>query len=215
VPLALVAGGRWRTVAAAFASAMALCLLSLWTFGWDTWRAFLMALAASPTVYVSGKISFAAFVTPFGAARFFHMAPSVAYAIQIAGTLAAAGFVAWVWCRDLPLPIRAASLAAATLVAVPLALFYDLVLAGVAGAWLLRAEGRHRLPEWSGWALAGLYVLSLNPRGMSNAWHLPLGSLIALGFAALVATAALRGAATPKRPALDHPLVLQPGAARS
>ncbi len=110
-----------------------------------------------------------------------------------ARALAAAGLVAWTWRRDLPLPIRAASLISATLVAVPLALFYDLVLAGVAGAWLLRGEGEYRLPEWGKLVLAGLYVLSLNPRGMSATLHLPLGSLIALALAALVATIALRG----------------------
>src|SRR5271156_1367741 len=37
VPVALAAGGRWRAVAAAFASAAALCLLSLAVFGWQTW----------------------------------------------------------------------------------------------------------------------------------------------------------------------------------
>jgi alpha-1,2-mannosyltransferase len=193
VPVALTAGGRWRAFAAAFASATAICVVSLAVFGPETWRAFLTAIATSRAVYVSGRVSFDGFVTPFGAARLLGAAPSVAYTVQAVFSLAAAGFVAWVWRRELPLPMRAASLAAATLVAVPLALFYDLVLAGVAGAWLLRGEGKYRLPEWGAVALAALYVLCLNPRGMSNVWHLPLGPLIALALLALVATIALRG----------------------
>ncbi|MGA8549099.1 MAG: glycosyltransferase family 87 protein, partial [Stellaceae bacterium] len=52
VPVALVAGGRWRAFAAAFASAVGLCLLSLAVFGWQTWHAFLTAAAAaSGSVY--------------------------------------------------------------------------------------------------------------------------------------------------------------------
>jgi hypothetical protein len=193
VPVALVAGGRWRALAAAFIGAVALCLLSLAVFGAETWRVFFAAIEASHAVYVSGRIPFTGFVTPFGAARLLGAAPRVSYAVQAGATLAAAGLVAWVWRCDLPLPIRAATLISATLVAVPLALFYDLVLAGVAGAWLLRGEGEYRLPEWGKLVLAGLYVLCLNPRGISAAWHLPLGPLIALALAALVATIALRG----------------------
>ena len=96
-----------------------------------------------------------------------------------AATALAAGLVAVVWRRNLPLPIRATSLVSATLVAVPLALFYDLVLAGVAAAWLLRSDGEYRLRRGPAKpALAALYVLSLNPRGIAAAWHLPIGTLL-------------------------------------
>jgi len=98
------------------------------------------------------------------------------------------------------LPVRAASLVAATLVAVPLALFYDLLLAGVAGAWLLRGEGAYRLPEWGKLALAGLFVLSLNPRGIAAAWHVPVGTLLTILLAVIVAIVAFRGLANARRP---------------
>ena len=87
--------------------------------------------------------------------------------------------------------MRAASLASATLVAVPLTLFYDLVLGGVAAAWLLRAGGEYRLPKWGNPILAALYVLCLSPRSMATASHLPIGSFVALGLVILTATVAL------------------------
>ena len=90
--------------------------------------------------------------------------------------------MAIVWFRKLPLPIRAAALASATLLAVPLAIMYDLMLAGVAGLWLLRAEGDYRLPEWGRWLLAGLFILTLNPRGIAAHWHLPVGPSSFSGF---------------------------------
>jgi Glycosyltransferase family 87 len=196
VPVALAAGGRWRAFAAAFACAATLCLLSLVVFGWPTWHAFLTAVTGSQAVYASGRIPFGGFVTPFGAAMLLGATGTLAGLVQAGATVAAAGFVAWVWRRGLPLPIRAASLVSATLVAVPLALFYDLVLAGVAAAWLLRGEAEYRLPEWGKVALAALYVLSLNPRGIAAHLHFPAGPLIAVALTTIVATIALRARRT-------------------
>lgn len=201
VPVALVAGGRWRACVASLISALGICLLSLVLFGWQTWHDFLVAAAASPSVYASGRIPFGGFVTPFGAAMLLGATPAAAGLVQGSLSAAAAVFVAFVWRHNPPLPIRAASLVSATLVAVPLALFYDLVLAGIAGAWLLRADGKYRLPEWGKLVLAVLYVLCLNPRGLAG-WHLPVGSLVALAFAVLVAVIALRGEAAV--PAVAH-----------
>jgi len=192
IPIALAAGGRWRAFAAAFAAALALCVASLILFGWQTWHDFLAAAVASPGVYESGRVTLAGFVTPFGAARLLSGSPAIGYVFQAGVTLAAGALVAVVWRRDLPLPIRAAALAAATLAAVPLALFYDLMLAAVAGMWLLRADGDYRLPEWGKVALVALFVLSLNPRGLADAWHVPAGTFITMALLALVATIALR-----------------------
>jgi Glycosyltransferase family 87 len=212
VPVALAAGGRWRAFAAAFACAAILCLLSLVVFGWPTWHAFLTALPGSQAVYASGRIPFGGFVTPFGAAMLLGATGTLAGTVQAGATVAAAVFVAWVWRRGLPLPIRAASLVSATLVAVPLALFYDLVLAGVAAAWLLRGEAEYRLPEWGKVALAALYVLSLNPRGIAAHLHFPAGPLTAVAFAALVATVAFRGRLAAGSLAIDRPATRQPTA---
>jgi alpha-1,2-mannosyltransferase len=213
LPVALAAGGRWRAFAATFAAAAGLCLLSLAVFGSETWRAFLTAATASRTVYGSGQIPFGGFVTPFGAAMLLGATRTLAGVVQVGATLAVAGIVAFVWRRGLPLPIRAASLISATLVAVPLALFYDLVLAGVAAAWLLRAEGKYGLPEWGKLALAGLYALSLNPRGIATAWHLPVGPFVAVALAALAAAIALYGNGSFASPALGEPAPRQPSAA--
>ncbi len=193
VPVALVAGGHWRALAAAAGSAAALALLALLVLGGQAWRDFLTAAAASQDVYASGRIAFAGFVTPFGAARLLGGSPGVAYMAQAMATAIAAVLVAVVWGRAPPLPIRAATLAAATLVAIPVALFYDLMLASIAGLWLIRADGAYRLPEWGKLVLAVLAVLALNPRGLAQAWHAPIGPLISAALLALVAVVALRG----------------------
>jgi glycosyl transferase family 87 len=192
VPVALIAGSHWRGLAAMVASAMALSLASMSWFGWPTWHAFLIAAAASPSVYQSGRIALGGFVTPFGAILLLGGSPAAAYTVQAVAAITAAAVVAVVWHRARPLPLRAAVLAAATLVAVPLAIIYDLMLASIAGLWLLRAEGENRLPGWGRWALAGLFALSLNPRALAEHWHLPAGPLISLALLLLVAAVAWR-----------------------
>jgi hypothetical protein len=189
VPVALLAGCHWRALAASLASAAALCGLSVIAFGWRTWQGFVAAAAGSHATYASGRINFGGLITPFGGVLLTGGTPYAAYVTQAAAMLGAGLLVAFVWRRGLPLPIRAATLAAATLVAVPVALIYDLMLAAVAAAWLVRdpaaLAGRERI------VLAALFVLSMIPPSLAEAWHIPAGPIVALALLALIAARAL------------------------
>jgi hypothetical protein len=69
------------------------------------------------------------------------------------------------------------------------ALIYDLMLAAVAAAWLVRdpaaLAGRERI------VLAALFVLSMIPPSLAGAWHVPAGPIVALALLALIAARAL------------------------
>jgi hypothetical protein len=198
VPVALLAGRHWRAAAAALASATALCGLSLALFGWETWHGFLAAAQGSHATYESGKVSLAGFVSPFGATLLLGGNRAAAYAAQTGATLAAVIVVALVWRRAYPLPKRAAMLAAATLVAIPVVLIYDLMLAGIAAVWLIRDEAA--LPVWETVALVGFFVLTLDPRGTAEAWHIPVAPFVALGIMALAVAHVFRTEAlSPRR----------------
>jgi hypothetical protein len=94
------------------------------------------------------NIPFTGYINPFGAVRQLGGSPNTASAVQLGALVIAALLVALVWGRRLPLPIRAAALASAALVAAPLALFYELILAAMASFWLLSPERRDALdPE--------------------------------------------------------------------
>jgi alpha-1,2-mannosyltransferase len=190
VPVALIAGRHWRALAAGVVSVAALCALSLILFGWGTWHDFLAEAALSHTTYESGKVSFGGFVTPFGAVLSLGGTASAAYAVQAAATLAAGLLVAHVWRSGRPLAIRAATLPAATLVAIPVALVYDLMLAAVAAAWLTRDEGG--LSTWETTSMAVLIILALDPRDIAEAWHVPVAPFVAVAVFALAAARALR-----------------------
>ncbi len=177
-------------------------------FGWETWSDYLAAAAASPATYQSGRISFSGFVNPFGGVLLLGGTPTMAYAAQGATIVAAGLLVGYVWHARFPLPIRAATLAAATLAAAPIVLFYDLMLAAVAALWLLRAGETYRLAEWEKMALAALFLLALNPRSVSEMTQLPIGPLVTLGFAAFVAVHVVRARTTAARGVSGKPVAL-------
>jgi hypothetical protein len=190
IPIALIAGGRWRAVAGAAISALGLVVLSGLIFGWDSWQAFLVALGESQSTYESGQIDFAAFVSAFGAVRLMGGDPQLAYAVQAVASLAAAALVGAVWRRNLSLEVRAATLAAATLVALPLILFYDFMIAAVALAWLVRAGRRHGFLPWEKVSMLGIFVAPMLARGIGTSLHLPFATLAAVTLLTLCAVRA-------------------------
>lgn len=184
IPLALAAGGRWRAFTAAAAGVAALVGLSVFWFGWQTWHDYIAAAAAAHSMYESGRILFAGFISPFGAIRLIGGGIALSYAVQAVVSLAATAVAVAVWRLDLSLPVRAATLAAATLLAAPLSLLYDMMLAAVAGCWLLRRkEGEASLP-WEKTLLALSFVGLLNARNFAETLSLPvtlLATLVLLG----------------------------------
>ena len=90
--------------------------------------------------------------SPFGALMAFGAGRETAFVVQAIATLLAACAVALVWRPGAraPLPLRAAVLLAATPVAVPVLMFYDLMLVFVALVWLSRVPpaGMRRGGRW-------------------------------------------------------------------
>jgi hypothetical protein len=133
---------------------------------------------------------------PFGAVLLLGGNAATAYAVQAGATLSAGPLVGFVWRSGFSLPIRAATLAAATLVAIPVILIYDLTLAGVAAAWLARARG---LPVWEKVVLAGAFLLLLDPRDLAEVSRFPIAPLVAVALLLVVATRVFGSAARPAR----------------
>jgi hypothetical protein len=115
----------------------------------------------------------------------------LAYFVQGLTVVGAAAIVARVWGRVTRPNARVATLAAATLVAAPVALFYDLVLGTVAAGWLIRDGRETGFPEWEKSLLAGLFLVPLLVRPLCDRWHLPLAALAGLVLFALAARNAL------------------------
>lgn len=180
MPVALAAGGHWRGFIGATLSVAALAGASLLLFGAGTWQAYLGALSGSDEVYSSGKIMLSGYVTVFGAARLLGAQPGAAMALQALAGLAAAGIVGWVWRRRAALPLRAASLIAGTLLSVPLALIYDLLLLAVCLAWLVRLAKQEGYLPWEKSLYLTVYAIGLAALPVGQTLGLPLGVIAPL-----------------------------------
>jgi hypothetical protein len=192
VPVALAAGRNWRALAAAAIGTLALCSLSAAIFGVDTWRAYLEVAPGSAVTYEYGRIDFSGMISVFGTARLAGCGLRLAYLVQFATGLAATLAMIWLWWRDVDLERRAASLMAATLLAVPVILLYDLMLAGVAMAWLIRANRQGATPPWQQASFAVIFLIGLMMRNIGSSYHMPLGPIPALVLLSL----AFRGVTT-------------------
>jgi alpha-1,2-mannosyltransferase len=180
LPVALMAGERWRAMIGAALSVTVWVALSVAVFGVAPWLAYAAAVPAMPSFYASGHIAFAAMVSPLGAALVLGLSPTASAAVQAATAVAAAVVVAWVWRRNSTLALSAATLLAGTLLAAPLVLFYDQMIAAVAIAFLVRhARAVGWLPHEK--ALLGLAIaVSLFAPIFAAACNIPLGPLPAL-----------------------------------
>ncbi|HZL59963.1 MAG TPA: glycosyltransferase family 87 protein [Stellaceae bacterium] len=193
IPVALAAGRRWPAFAAASASAALLVLASIGGFGWDTWQAYFAAAGDSHSTYEFGRINLAGMISPFAALRVLGLGVAPAYVVQALATLAAMALVAYVWWRDMSIELRGAALAAATLIAVPVILLYDLMLAAIAAAWLVRAARATGYLPWEKAALVTVFAVPLLALSLGQGWHVPVAPLAALLLLGLV----IRRAAAP------------------
>ncbi len=136
-PLALLAEGRWRSIAAAAATVLALCAASLLAFGRASWAAFLQHVPLTLAMGEQGAV-------PWGTMPSAHVfllslgAPVLAASVlQGAVALFAACSVWWVWRRrGAAFEAKAATLVAASLLVWPYLFYYDLTWAALAIAWL-------------------------------------------------------------------------------
>lgn len=195
IPVALAAGGHWRAFTGATIAAAGLAALSLLLLGGATWMAFFAAAAKAEPVY-AGIVNIAGYVTPFGAVRVLGGRPAIAYAMQFIVTACVLIVVARAWAGGATLPARAAVLCAGTIIATPLTMWYDLLLAAVASAWL-HAAGKLSAAERA--IIAALFILVLYPAAVARTLDLPIGPLAALAFFTLVARIGWHEAA--RRPA--------------
>ncbi|MEN3976039.1 glycosyltransferase family 87 protein [Emcibacter sp. SYSU 3D8] len=178
IPVALAAGGNWRAFAGATFSLLAVAALSLGIFGYQTWHDYIALATGAHGSYEDGIIDLAAFVTPFGGARLVGIPVPLAYALQGLMTVAAAVAVGFVWWKRLSLPVRAAVLASAALVAVPVALMYDMVLSTLAIFWLVRAaRSAGGFMPWEKSILALVFITPALSRVVGIETGIPMGPL--------------------------------------
>jgi hypothetical protein len=181
IPLALVMGGKWRTIAAASLTVAAMFAVSLLTLGSGIWSAFAASTHFSETVLLEqGTVGWEKLQSIFAAARMWGAGTHTAYAVQGALFLMLAATLAWLWRSDAASELKAAALATACLLATPYVLDYDLVVLAVAIAFFARDGLRRGFHDYEISVLAGAWLVPLFSRISAGLADIPLGLIVML-----------------------------------
>lgn len=183
-PLALLCGRAWRALAALLVTVATLLALSAIAFGADALVSFVANVGMMARYVENGPAPLARMPTFFAMAKLSHAPVALAYALQGASALLAAGIVVLAWTREAAYALRAAALIGASLLVSPYLYDYDLTWYAVFAAWLARhalargwrAGERECLAALWLMPLAGLLVVSRVPLQF-----MALATLVALG----------------------------------
>jgi hypothetical protein len=158
-PLLLIAGGHWRAIAAAAASAGVLALATIAVFGVTPWTEFLHWLPlTSRALFAQDSpihTEWSKFQSVFAAVRLLGGSATLAWTLQLTLTAIVALALYLVWrSRRIGYELKAAAAAAGVLLATPYVYLYDLAILAVAVGFLLRAALRTGFATGEAGALA-------------------------------------------------------------
>jgi hypothetical protein len=197
IPIALLAGGRWRTIGAAVAAIAALVVVSFATLGDGVWHAFAESTTFTQTVVLEqGDTGWEKIQSVFSAVRMWGAGVGPAYAVQVALALLLAASLAWLWRSDAAYELKAAALATGSLLATPYVLDYDLVVLAVAIAFFVRHGLNRGFRDFEISLLAAAWIVPLLSRAIAGATGIPLGLLVMLALYVFTLRRALRDGAT-------------------
>lgn len=213
VPICLLVSGRWRTIAAASATAAMLGAAALVAFGPDAWRAFFAATRLARASLEAGLVGEAKMQSAFAAVRLFGGGLAPAYAAQALVAAAAIAGILRLNHRRARSPAEGPAMVAACLMMSPFLLDYDLALLAVPMAWLFAEGVRTGFRDWEKAGLGAAYIVPAVSRPLATATGLPLGPVVVAALFALV----LRRGLEPDLPgtgAANGPAELSPGVRR-
>jgi len=207
IPLVLIAGGYWRSVAAATVTVAALALAVTLAFGAEVWTAFLASTQFTRTVVLEqGDTGWHKIQSVFSIVRMWGGGVTLGYAAQLAVTLFVAAALVWLWRGRSSFALKAAALAIGTILATPYSLDYDLMLLAPAIAFLA-VDGRERgFGPYEKTVLALLWLAPLVTRSVAQATLIPLAvPLMLIAFALMLRRAINETTGTQAGGVLRHP----------
>jgi arabinofuranan 3-O-arabinosyltransferase len=152
-PLVLIAASQWRVFVTAAVVAATLAALSWFAFGTESWQALVHWMPMFNQAFlVEGRAPWGKMQSIFALTRYFDGPESVAWTLQWIMSGSVAILVALLWrSHKVQYPLKAAALAAGTLLVTPYLFLYDEMVLAIAVAFLVRVgldEGfeRHELP---------------------------------------------------------------------
>ncbi len=161
IPLALLAGGHWRTIVAATATTVFVALFSVVVLGLAPWHAFLAQSGDAVTTLQQGFVAHEKMISVYAMLRIFGLGHAGAMGLQLVVSIAAAITIAIAWRKGSGATdqTRAALLIVGSVVATPFALNYDLFLFAPAAAFLVSRGMKDGFCDWEKTALGAVFFL--------------------------------------------------------
>ncbi len=138
-PIALIAAGHWRVFISAAVTAVVLAIASWLAFGIESWLAFFHWMPKfSQTFLTEGKAPWWKLQSIFAMVRYFGGSEPLGWAFQWVLTASVAVVLALIWRSRVPYTMKAAALAAGTLLTTPYLFMYDMMVLAIPIAFLVR-----------------------------------------------------------------------------
>jgi arabinofuranan 3-O-arabinosyltransferase len=188
-PIVLIAASQWTVFFTAGIVAVAMALVSWLAFGTESWQAFFHWMPMFSQAFLTeGKATWWKLQSLFSLVRYFGGAEQLAWLCQWMLTAAVAAALVLMWRSRVSYPLKAAALAAGTLLTTPYLFMYDMMVLAIPVAFLVRiglATGFRRY-ELAGLGFALAMIVSF----------IFLGEPVGLG-ATLIVSALILGRAGP------------------
>ena len=205
IPIALVAGGYWRTIAASAVTVVVLVAATVAGFGLKTWIAFMAGLGPTRRIVIEegrayeGAVSeWDRIMSVFAAFRRIGFPAELAYVPQGIAAIASIAVVVALFYRKADHRLCVASVLVGSLLTTPYFLHYDMVIVGPAIA-LLAAYGLERgFLHYEKSILAFAWVAPILAQPAAEFLNLPLGT-VAVGLLQWMIAARVFPAITSRR----------------
>jgi len=138
-PIVLIATGHWRVFISATVTAVVLATASWLAFGIESWLAFFHWMPKFSQAFLTeGKAPWWKLQSIFAMVRYFGGSEPLGWAFQWVLTASVAVVMALIWRSRVPYTLKAAALAAGTLLTTPYLFMYDMMVLAIPIAFLVR-----------------------------------------------------------------------------
>jgi hypothetical protein len=138
-PVVLIAAGHWRVFISAGVTAVVLALAAWLAFGIESWLAFFHWMPRFSQAFLTeGKATWWKLQSIFSLVRYFGGSEPLGWAFQWVLTASVAVVLALMWRSRVPYTMKAAALAAGTLLTTPYLFMYDMMVLAIPIGFLVR-----------------------------------------------------------------------------
>jgi hypothetical protein len=157
-PIVLIAASQWTVFFTAAVVAVGMALVSWLAFGTESWQAFFHWMPMFSQAFLTeGKAPWWKMQSLFAMVRYLGGTEQLAWAFQWVLTASVAVVLALMWRSRVSYSVKAAALAAGTLLTTPYLFIYDMMVLAVPVAFLIRIGLKHGFRSYElpalGWAL--------------------------------------------------------------